>query len=308
MHASAACSEQEDEDDAHADQQLGQRVAAARSIHIQRSVTSSSDAAATKQHQGKAGTDLRLLHHHSIPSGGQVKTEPRPTHAVLQKRRSTSRESESLDKFFNGPTIDVAKRLIGATLYRRVREPGAKKAKLLTARIVETEAYLPLIDPSCHAYRGPTARTSTLFGRPGFAYVYLIYGMHYCLNVTTEPPGIGAAVLIRSAEPLAAIEAMQGRRGEHVPIAALASGPGNLCRAMSIGLECDGANFRQGDLIITPASQAEEEQCKQHLGVSARIGLNVAERWPLRFYDARSASISPFRKSSLRAVKRTRNR
>lgn len=234
-----------------------------------------------------------------------MKIDMTHAHATLQRRRSTSRQSDPVDDLFCGHTIDVAKRLIGATLCRRLREPGSKKAQLLTARIVETEAYLPLVDPSCHAYRGPTARTSTLFGRPGYAYVYLIYGMHYCLNVTTEPPGIGAAVLIRSAEPLAGVEAMQRRRGEHVPIAALASGPGNLCRALSIDLECDGANFRQGDLTIAPRSEEERERCEQHLGVSGRIGLNVAARWPLRFYDARSASISPFRKR-LRPLTRTR--
>src|SRR5579864_7481145 len=188
----------------------------------------------------------------------------------------------SADGLFAGPTIDVAKRLIGATLYRRIPPDEPDAGILLAGRIVETEAYLPLVDPSCHGYRGPTKRNATLFGRPGFAYVYLIYGMYYCLNVTTEPPGIGAAVLIRALEPISGIEAMRRHRGEDVAIAALASGPGNLCRAFAIDLRCDGADFRKGALTITPATS----MLNVRTAVSRRIGLNVAAEWPLRFFDA----------------------
>jgi DNA-3-methyladenine glycosylase len=160
----------------------------------------------------------------------------------------------------------------------------------LSGRIVETEAYLPLVDPSCHGYRGPTARTASLFGRPGFAYVYLIYGVYFCLNVTTEPPGIGAAVLIRALEPLSGIEVMRRNRGMEIPISALTSGPGNLCRALSIDRSCDGLDLRGDDLYIEPSTQPSQE-----VAVSARVGLNVAQKWPLRFYDKQSPSVSPFR-------------
>jgi DNA-3-methyladenine glycosylase len=200
------------------------------------------------------------------------------------------------DEPFAGPTIDVAKRLIGAVLYRRIPRGEPDAGEMLAGRIVETEAYLPLVDPSCHGYRGPTKRTVTLFGRPGYAYVYLIYGMYYCLNVTTEPAGIGAAVLLRALEPVAGIEAMQRRRGQHVPIAALASGPGNLCRALSIDLRCDQSDLRQGDLTIAFPRRVHE----QALAVSGRIGLSAARQWPLRFFDARSPSVSPYRKSRKR--------
>lgn len=196
------------------------------------------------------------------------------------------------DGFFDGPTIDVAKRLVGAVLYRRIPDGEPHAGELLAGRIVETEAYLPLVDPACHGYRGPTKRTATLFGRAGFAYVYLIYGMHHCLNVTTEPAGIGAAVLIRALEPLAGIDAMRRRRGKHTRMEALASGPGNLCRAMSIDLRCDRADLRGGNLRIAPAPPGRAPA----LAVSRRIGLNLAKRWPLRFYDANSPSVSPFRK------------
>ncbi len=198
---------------------------------------------------------------------------------------------------FEGPTVDVARRLVGATIYRRIPRGEPDAGTLLTGRIVETEAYLPLVDPSCHAYRGPTRRTATLFGRAGRAYVYLIYGMHYCLNVTTEPAGIGAAVLIRALEPVAGIAAMRRRRGSHIPLDALASGPGNLCRAMSIDLRCDSVDLRSGDLRIAKPADVPATR----VAVSGRIGLNAAQKWPLRFFDPVSPSVSPFRKGRIRA-------
>jgi DNA-3-methyladenine glycosylase len=216
-----------------------------------------------------------ITHHHANFTSGQVRTDIRVN-----------------EKFFSGPTVDVAKRLVGAILHRRIPHGEPDAGVWLSGRIVEAEAYLPLVDPSCHGYRGPTKRTVTLFGRPGSAYVYLIYGMHYCLNVTTEPAGIGAAVLIRALEPIAGIRAMQRRRSPHVAIDALASGPGNLCRAMSIDLRCDGADLRTGNLIITPPQHPT-----QRIAVSGRIGLSAAKSWPLRFFDPSSPSVSPFRKT-----------
>lgn len=192
---------------------------------------------------------------------------------------------------FSGPTVSVAKRLIGATLYRRIPRGQPHAGELLSGRIVETEAYLPLVDPSCHGYRGPTKRTAALFGRPGFAYVYLIYGMYHCLNVTTEPPGLGAAVLIRALEPLTGIKAMRLRRGLHIPLAALASGPGNLCRALSIDLRSDGVDLRHGDLVI----EAPKDRRPPAIHTSGRIGLSSAQNWPLRFFDPNSPSVSPYR-------------
>jgi len=209
---------------------------------------------------------------------------------IMRKYVSKRAAAEPGSDMFAGPTVEVARRLIGATLWRRIPHAEPDGGVMVSGRIVETEAYLPLVDPSCHGFRGPTRRNATLFGRSGFAYVYLIYGMYYCLNVTTEPAGIGAAVLIRALEPLSGIEAMRGRRGSHVPVAALASGPGNLCRALGIDLRCDGADFREGDLRITPA-----EHPPATIAVSGRIGLNVAARWPLRFFELGNPSVSPYR-------------
>lgn len=200
------------------------------------------------------------------------------------------------DEFFAGATIDVAKRLIGAMLYRRLPQREADAGEVLAGRIVETEAYLPLVDPSCHGYRGPTGRNSVLFGRPGFAYVYLIYGIHFCLNVTTEPAGIGAAVLIRALQPTQGIDPMRKRRGQAVPADALACGPGNVCKALAIDLRDNGADLRGGDLRIVPPPKTQ-----QHIAVSSRIGLTLAKDWPLRFYDPDSVCVSPFRKGRKKA-------
>ena len=188
---------------------------------------------------------------------------------------------------FVGPTVEVARRLIGAKL-ERILPPGEPDGgSLASGRIVETEAYLPNIDPACHAYRGLTQRTGSLFGRPGRAYVYFIYGVHYCLNVVTEPPGTGAAVLVRAVEPLEGISAMQRRR-PGAPVWALASGPGNVCRAFSIGRECDGVDLREGSLRIVFRAEAEIDK----IAVTTRVGLSVAAQWPLRFYDPLSSSVS----------------
>lgn len=204
---------------------------------------------------------------------------------------STDTSERALAQLFSGPTIDVARRLVGATLVRTLPpgEPGA--GRVLSGRIVETEAYLPLVDPACHGYRGPTRRTAVLFGRPGCAYVYLIYGMHFCLNIKTEPPGVGSAVLLRALEPLEGIEEMRRRRAPGVPDAALLSGPGNLCRALAINLRENGTDLRRGGIRIQPATEAFD------IRSSGRIGINVASQWPLRFYDPHSPSVSPFKKS-----------
>lgn len=219
-------------------------------------------------------------HHHATMEYRQVRTDIRPT-------------SERLNGLFEEPTVEVARRLIGATLHRRIPPAEADAGQWLSGRIVETEAYLPLVDLACHGYRGPTRRNASLFGRPGFAYVYLIYGMYFCLNATTEPPGIGAAVLIRALEPIAGTSAMRNRRGQDIPIDALASGPGNLCRAFAIDLRCDGLDLRTGELTI----ESQEPLPDDRIVVSARIGLGVAHNWPLRFYDRCSPSVSPYNKT-----------
>jgi DNA-3-methyladenine glycosylase len=189
---------------------------------------------------------------------------------------------------FAGTTIEVAKGLIGATLERTIPVGEIDAGAVVSGRIVETEAYLPNVDPACHGYRGPTKRSSTIFGRPGSAYIYLIYGVYFCLNVVTEPPGIGSAVLVRALEPLDGLDVMRHRR-PGVPDERLASGPGNLCKAMSIDLRCNGLDLRTSRELNIAFTEPLHPTL---IGVTTRVGLSTAERWPLRFYDRESRSVS----------------
>lgn len=137
--------------------------------------------------------------------------------------------------FYDRPTLQVARDLLGHTLVR-VLPDGTR----LSGRILETEAYTP-DDPACHAHRGPSERARSMFGPPGHTYVYLIYGIYHCLNVVTQPVGEGAAVLIRAVEPLEGLAAMaEGRNIAPTAVRDLARGPGRLCQAFQLDRRFDG--------------------------------------------------------------------
>ncbi len=159
--------------------------------------------------------------------------------------------------------------------------------ELLSGRIVETEAYCPG-DPASHAFRGPTRRNASMFLAHAHAYVYLIYGTSYCLNVATEAAGVGAAVLIRAAEPLAGHDRMRVLRGRPaLSDAELARGPGNLCRAFAIGPAFDGLDFACDErLWLAEGGPAPD------LGVSVRIGLTKAADVRHRWYARGSRAVS----------------
>jgi DNA-3-methyladenine glycosylase len=222
---------------------------------------------------------------------------------VARKGLTVLSESEMAEweRVFALPTAAVAQAIIGASLCRIVPANESDAGQEIVGRIVETEAYLPLVDPACHGYRGPTPRNAAIFGRPGFAYVYFVYGNHYCVNVSTERAGIGGAVLIRALEPVRGIDAMRRRRPPGTPDAALACGPGNLCRALGIDRSCDGTDMRSGLLrIVLPAAQV------RNIEAGPRIGIRAAAEWPLRFIDPSSASISPFRRRASVSAKNGR--
>ena len=151
--------------------------------------------------------------------------------------------------------------------------------------IVETEAY-PVGDPSSHAYRGLTPRCRSMFLRHWHAYVYRIYGRLFCLNISSEPAGAGAAVLIRALEPLDGIEIMQQRRGTTV-LRDLTRGPGRLTKAMGIGIELDGV-----DLDTSPRLFLESASSATTVVSSPRIGLSKSIDWPLRFYYSGNPFVS----------------
>jgi DNA-3-methyladenine glycosylase len=179
-------------------------------------------------------------------------------------------------------TLALARFLIGKVLVHRLDDGAA-----LAGRIVETEAY-GLDDPASHAYRGRTKRNRAMFEQHAHAYVYLIYGTSYCLNVSTEGAGIGAAVLIRALEPLTGIKLMREARGRpELRDDELARGPGNLCRALRIGPDDDGR-----DLDVDERLFLCDDGVSLPIGSSVRIGLTKAAERPHRFYARGSRAVS----------------
>ena len=178
-------------------------------------------------------------------------------------------------------TIALSRALIGKLLVR------VRNGELLIGRIVETEAYFPN-DPASHAYRGMTPRNRAMFGPPLHAYVYFIYGANWCLNITSEGAGVGAASLVRACEPLEGLATMRSLRGRaNVRDRDLARGPGNLCRAFEIGPEFDGA-----DLEASASLWLADDETTLPVGTSTRIGLTKAAHAPLRFYARGNPSVS----------------
>ncbi|MDB5051813.1 MAG: 3-methyladenine glycosylase [Fibrobacteres bacterium] len=182
--------------------------------------------------------------------------------------------------FYARSTVEVARDLLGTVLVHD--SPQGRAA----GRIVETEAYLR-DDPACHASRGPTSRNRPMFGPPGHAYLYLIYGMYHCFNVVTAPRGTGEAVLIRALEPVEGMALMARRRGTDKP-KALCSGPGKLVIALGMGMSLNGADLRRGPLAILPSASypfpAGEDPSLGNIKVTTRIGITQAAHLPLRFY------------------------
>jgi DNA-3-methyladenine glycosylase len=170
--------------------------------------------------------------------------------------------------FFARPVLEVAPDLVGCVV-RHGDSAGV---------IVETEAY-HRSEPACHAYVGLTARTATLFGPPGVAYVYFSYGVHALLNAVCEAEGEGAAVLIRALEPLDGLELMRARRGVD-RVEELCSGPGKLTQALGVGLELNATSLLDGPIRIEPppAGWAAPE-----LDVGRRIGITKAVELEWRF-------------------------
>lgn len=145
-------------------------------------------------------------------------------------------------------------------------------------RIVEVEAYLGPDDPACHAVAGRTERTWHLHGPPGIAYVYFIYGVHWCFNAVTREEGHGSAVLVRAVEPVAGLELMQRRRAVR-RAADLTNGPGKLCQALGITGALDGVRLDRRPLRIFEGDAVPDSDTD----VTSRIGITRAADWPLRW-------------------------
>jgi DNA-3-methyladenine glycosylase len=166
----------------------------------------------------------------------------------------------------------VARDLLGKVLCRRLAD-----GTVVRARIVETEAYRGVDDAASHAYGGPTPRSAIMFGPPGYAYVYLIYGMWCCLNVVTGDDGVASAVLVRAA---------------HVPgDARAAAGPGRLCRALAISRADNGADLARGRALWL----ADDGFMPATVSTGPRIGVDYAGAWarkPWRFWVTQDAAVS----------------
>ena len=184
--------------------------------------------------------------------------------------RELARESRIVPRsFYSRRTADVARDLLGKIL---VNGPAS-------GMIVETEAYLGGDDLAAHSARGVTDRTRVIFGPPGHAYVYFIYGMYECLNLVTEPKDKPGCVLIRAIEPLTGIDVMQKWRPAARRIEDLASGPGKLTRALSITRAQNGADMTSGNLVV----RNWKHQRQFEIEVTPRIGITKCADWPLRY-------------------------
>src|SRR6202140_5189049 len=188
------------------------------------------------------------------------------------------------EEFYNRDPRRVARALLGKLLIRKW--PG----RILAGRIVETEAYLGEDDAAAHAAVGRTPRNSVLFGPPGYAYVYFIYGNHYCLNVSCLPDGVPGGVLFRALEPVAGIEQMAEARGIELPkeselrktssLKKISSGPGRLAEALAVTRERDN-----GKSLVSPRSDlriADDGYRVRRITVTPRIGIVKSAEDPLR--------------------------
>ena len=219
-----------------------------------------------------------------------------------------------------GDTIEAARALLGARLVR-LAEPAAttddssdddRVAHRRVGRIVEVEAYIGEGDRASHARMGRTARNAVMFGDPGIAYVYLVYGMYHCLNVVTEPDGRPAAILIRAVEPIAGVAAMRGaraadatRRGRnlrHVADHRLAAGPGLVCIAFGIDRAMTGLDLCDPASTIGLETRPTGEPAPM-VEATPRVGVGYAgEPWtsaPWRFVVPGSRALSLVRSGSV---------
>lgn len=205
-----------------------------------------------------------------------------PGHSVLPR-----------EFYLQSPDV-VARALLGKRLVRLYKaERGAVgRVERLAGRIVEAEAYFGRDDPAAHAFAGKTARNEVLFGPPGFAYVYFIYGMHFCLNLSCEPEGEAGCVLLRALEPLEGLRTMARLRGvaETAHARLLTSGPGRLCQALDITRETH--NGIDATSLRAALHVEDDGFLPAEVRVLPRVGITRAADRPLRFVIAGNRFVS----------------
>ena len=184
--------------------------------------------------------------------------------------------------FYDRETEIVARELLGAVLVCRSREGVA------SGRIVETEAYVGEHDLACHAAAGRTSRTEPLYGEPGIAYVYFIYGVHWCFNAVTRRIGLPSAVLIRAIEPLQGIGLMRKRRPAARREIDLTNGPGKLCQALEITGAHNRLSLQRSPIRILAGDAVADGD----VAITPRIGITQCADWPLRWVIAGNPYVS----------------
>ena len=192
-------------------------------------------------------------------------------------------------EFFAGNALDVAPELLGCLLTSRSAQ-GA-----VTVRITEVESYAGANDPASHAYRGRTARNAVMFGPPGYAYVYFIYGMHFSVNVVCMPEGTAEAVLLRAGEVVDGFELARVRRPSTREDADLARGPGRLASALGLTRELDGADLCEplGPLTLERGKPVDRALIRS----GPRVGISQAADLPWRFHLHGDPTVSQYRRA-----------
>jgi DNA-3-methyladenine glycosylase len=190
-------------------------------------------------------------------------------------------------EFFARTAPDVAPELLGCLLTARSEEGS------VTVRITEVEAYAGARDPASHAYRGKTARNAVMFGPPGHAYVYFIYGLHYAVNAVCMPEGTGEGVLIRAGEVVDGLALARSRRVASRADADLARGPGRLATALGLTRELNGTDLcgSPGALALEPGRPVAGELIRS----GPRVGVSQAADVPWRFHVHGDPTVSPYR-------------
>lgn len=185
-------------------------------------------------------------------------------------------------EFYARETEIVARDLLGCVLECHAPEGVA------AGRIVETEAYLGEHDLACHAAAGRTRRTEPLYGPPGTAYVYFIYGVHWCFNTVTREAGLPSAVLVRAIEPVEGLELMRARRRAARRDIDLTNGPGKLCAALGIDARHNALPLTRPPIVVREGRSVP----RARIVVTPRIGITQSADWPLRWYIADNPYVS----------------
>ena len=201
---------------------------------------------------------------------------------VAERSRHAQRAAVLPQSFYDRPTELVARDLLGAILECRTPEGTA------SGRIVETEAYVGEHDLACHAAAGRTTRTAPLYGPPGIAYVYFIYGMYWCFNAVTRQEDHPSAVLVRAVEPLAGEALMRVRRPRARRAADLTNGPGKLCLALGIDGTMNWHALQHPPLVVRRGEDVPDAA----VTVTPRIGITRSAEWPLRWFISDSSFVS----------------